>query len=103
MKSLYTLSLLVLLFTSCSRQKLIDECSDKTVYVTNQGELHTLTARSGAPVPEDWAMRVRLVNEGRVEVHQIVIRKGEKHGYTEFQSSDKVTKISLEYCGHLDN
>lgn len=102
MKKLLTILLLTSLI-SCSREKLIDECSDKTVFITNAGELHTLTARSGSPVPEDWAFRVRLMNEGVVQIWQIVIRKGETKGFTDFQSSDKITKIESIYCGKLDN
>lgn len=101
MKSI--LAILFLTLVACHKERPEPACEDKVVYITNAGELHTITARSAAPVIEDWAIRCQVTNEGKVEVHQLVIRKGKKEGFVEFQSSDKITTFKVIYCGALDN
>lgn len=95
--------LLSLSLLSCKREKVIDDCSDKVIYIANWGELHTITVVSAHPVPEDWAIRCEVINEGRKEVHQVVIRKGTDRNKVEFQSNDKIEKFQLVYCGPMDN
>lgn len=101
MKSI--LAILFLTLVACHKEVPEPACEDKVVYITNAGELHTLSARASHPVPEDWAIRCQVLNEGKVEVHQLVIRKGQDRGYVDFQSSDKITTFKVIYCGVLDN
>lgn len=101
MKLLTILSLIFLV--ACHKEVPEPACEGKVVFISNAGELHTITARSAAPVVEDWAIRCQVTNEGKVEVHQLVIRKGQDRGYVDFQSSDKITTFKVIYCGALDN